>query len=222
MTLFVILGLVAVVIGVLVAVALGVRSMRAQERAGDDWDSPEPDSDYGDADDPGEPARRRGDRRRQGTRRASGRNQTDDYEAQRGYSGRGRAATSRDGDPEYGSEPGFGGVHQRANGRAGRDAEQGYSDGYQRRPVQAPADGGEVPQLRDQEAVLSAAASAARVASRPMAADNGREPRGQARRRHMQRMEQPRSRARSPRSRGADGSEGWNNTNWDSVSDEDY
>jgi len=45
MTLFVVLGLVAVVVGVLVAVALGVRSMRA-EGGEDDWDSPVGDSEF--------------------------------------------------------------------------------------------------------------------------------------------------------------------------------
>src|SRR5260370_17791469 len=110
MTLVVVLGLVAVVIGVLVAVALGVRSMRAQERAGDDWDSPEPDSEFDDHDDAGATGRRTGERRRQGTRRASGRGQPDAYDERRGQRGRG--------------------------------AESGQGDGYQRRPVQAPAAAG--------------------------------------------------------------------------------
>ena len=74
MTLFVVLGLVAVVIGVLVAVVFGLRPMRAD----DDWDSSGADSELADPGDlgPGDVGpgdlgavtRRRADRRRQGTR----------------------------------------------------------------------------------------------------------------------------------------------------------
>src|SRR5260370_5300683 len=111
MTLFVVLGLVAVVIGVLVAVALGVRSMRAQERAGDDWDSPDTDSEFDRPDDLDEPVGRRGDRRRQGTRRATGRSRPDDRDevaGARGYRGGGRAARSGDHGADYGTDPGYG------------------------------------------------------------------------------------------------------------------
>ncbi len=193
MTLFVVLSLLVVFIGVLVAVALGVRSMRAQERAGDDaWGPQKTDTEFGHPDEPGEPQRRR----RQGTRRASGRTQPDGHDGRRGYSGRGsRAARPRESDPSYDTDPGIGTEYQRANGRVartGRGAEKGYGDGYARRPVPAAAPGGK------------------------MAGDAG-DPRvpAQAGRRRMK--EQPKQRARLPR-----GPEGWNDTNWDRVSDEDY
>src|SRR6266496_4136685 len=66
MTLFVVLGLVAVVVGVLVAVALGVRSMRA-EGGEDDWDSPVGDSEFADPEDLGHSIRRGGERGRGGS-----------------------------------------------------------------------------------------------------------------------------------------------------------
>ncbi len=251
MTLFVVFGLVAVVIGVLVAVALGVRSMRAGERTDDDdWDSRGADSELADADDFGGPTRRRSDRKRQGARRASGRAHPDDYDRPRGYRGRGtRAVGSTGSNPDYGTDPGigtdrgsgtdrdfadpgfatdpgFGREYQHANGRAelaGHGAEQGYGgDGYQRRPTPAAGPGGELQQLRDHESKLGTATNVARSVSRPRT-DNIKDSRQPARagRRHMQQKEQPKKRARPPRGRGGNG-EGWNDTNWESVSDEDY
>ena len=237
MTLFVVFGLVAVVIGVLVAVALGVRSMRAGDRTDDDdWDSPGADSKLTDPDDLGEPIRRRSDRRRRGARRASGRAQPDDYDGPRGYRGRGaQAGRSRGSNPDYGTDPGFGTdrgfgtapgfspEYQHVDGQAapaGRGAEQAYGgDGYQRPPAPAAGPSGELPHLRDQESKLGGATNVS--VNRPMS-DDIKDPRvsAQARRRRTQQKEQPMKRARPPRRRG--GGEGWNDTDWENVSDEDY
>ena len=118
-----------------------------QERAGDDWDSPEPDSDYGDADDPANPpvAGATAGGREPGGRPAGRRPTT----MRVGVATAGVAARPDRGTAipitaqSLASAPN---TSVPTAGQAGRGAEHGYSDGYQRRPVQAAATGGELPQ----------------------------------------------------------------------------
>ena len=246
MTLFVVLGLVTVVIGVLVAVAFGLRLMRAD----DDRDSPGADSELTDPDDVGSDhrsARRRADRgrqgtRQQGTRRTSGRAWPDDYAGRRGHRGRsGQTTTSAEGDPAqidralgtdpgFATDPGLGTEYQQATGwavRSARGGQHGDRDGYERRPAPATGSAAELPRLRDKEPVPGAATKVTRAVSRPTT-DDIPDPRvfAGAGRRRLQQKAQPKTRSRPPRDRGGhgsgDGSSSWNDTNWDSVSDEDY
>jgi hypothetical protein len=194
MTLFVVFGLAAVVIGVLVAVVLGVRSMRAQERAGDDWDSPDTDSEFGHPDDVDRPVRRRDDRRRQGTRRPAGRGRPDDRGDDTGddTGHRSRMARSGDDNPGYGPGPGYGTDPGFGNGYEG--------NGYEHAGTRATRTGGAARSGTDDGSGFDG----------PRAAAPGR--------RHLQK-EQPRKRERPA---GRDTPEGWKDTNWDRVSDEDY
>jgi hypothetical protein len=163
MTLFVVLGLVAVVVGVLVAVALGVRSMRADGRDESGyWDSPDADSDLADLDD-----------------------LDDDIPVQRSRGKRRR------------SGPGS----QHADALSSPPSSRGY--------------GG--------DPVLGAAADAARAAGRPARAAlaAGSAGTGSPGRRRPQAQDEPRRQSRPPRSRRTD-ADGWNDTNWERVSDEDY
>jgi hypothetical protein len=227
MTLFVVLGLVAVVVGVLVAVALGMRSMRAGEREepedwdSEDWDSPEADSDMAGLDDLEETTRRRGVRRRSGNQRASAGASSDDYDGRRGLSKQGgssrsvgRGGRAHDDDLDYDT----GDFSTSDNGTS-----PGYGPGYRR--TATPAQG------YDQEILLGTAAGAraagaraagARAAGRPARAALPAGTGGsQATRRRAAEEDRTQRRSRQVRGRGGDG-DGWNDTNWEQVSDEDY
>jgi hypothetical protein len=228
MTLFVVLGLVAVVVGVLVAVALGVRSMRAEEQEDDDdWESAGAGGERAGSGDPG---RRRIDRRRPGTRRASGhpqqaqpqqaQPQRAEYGGSRGYERRAEPGIAPPaGGPGY--DPSYDAGYAAApsgGGHRARGTDHGFDPGgYDRRPV-APAG----PLGYEQEPAADAMTGAGRAAGPPsMRAEPPGPPRGAAqpaRRGGQQRMP---SGKRSRRGRDGDG-DGWTDTDWDRVSDEDY
>ncbi len=197
MTLFVVLGLVAVVVGVLVAVALGVRSMRA-EGGEDDWDSPVADSGFAD---PGDHA--------------------DDHRVQelgnpirRDFERAGSAGAQRAGSAGAQRAGSAGAPGARRAAGVGTATDPGYGPDFQLAPAARV----------DAARVDAARVDAARAASRQVTPDEVPDSRVPAKpgRRHSQQKDQPKKRARPPRLRGGDAGKDWNTTNWERVSDEDY